>query len=61
MQALAHDARQQFGPIAAIPVPPSRETAKLTGDSVGMIRRMLTGHASVKNISDRSPSPRWPM
>ena len=28
-----------------------RETGKLAGDSLGMMRRMLTGHASVKNIS----------
>jgi regulator of sigma E protease len=50
MQAPVYDARQQFGPIAAIPAA-LRETGKLTRDSLGMIRRMLTGHASVKNIS----------
>ncbi len=50
MQAPVYDARQQFGPIAAIPAA-FRETGKLTRDSLGMIRRMLTGHASVKNIS----------
>ena len=45
-----YDAEQQFGPLAAIPAA-FRETGKLTADSLGMIRRMLTGHASVKNIS----------
>ena len=28
-----------------------RETGRLASDSLGMMRRMLTGHASVKNIS----------
>ena len=46
----AYDAEQRFGPLAAIPAA-FRETGKLTADSLGMIRRMLTGHASVKNIS----------
>ncbi len=45
-----YDAEQRFGPLAAIPAA-FRETGKLTADSLGMIRRMLTGHASVKNIS----------
>ncbi len=49
-QAAAYDARQQYGPFAAIPAA-LRETGKLASDSLGMIRRMLTGHASVKNIS----------
>ncbi|MET0808395.1 MAG: RIP metalloprotease RseP [Pseudoxanthomonas sp.] len=46
----AYDAEQQFGPLAAVPMA-LRETGKLTASSLGMIRRMLTGHASVKNIS----------
>lgn len=49
-QAPAYDAQQRFGPLAAIPAA-FRETGKMTSDSLGMIRRMFTGHASVKNIS----------
>ena len=49
-QAAAYDALQRFGPLAAIPAA-FRETGKMTSDSLGMIRRMFTGHASVKNIS----------
>ena len=49
-QAPAHDALRQYGPLAALPAA-LRETGKLAGDSLGMMRRMLTGHASVKNIS----------
>jgi len=45
-----YDALQQFGPLAAVPAA-LRETGKMTADSLGMIRRMLTGHASVKNVS----------
>ena len=45
-----YDAERRYGPLAAIPVA-LRETGKLASDSLGMIRRMLTGHASVKNIS----------
>ena len=49
-QAAAYDAKQQFGPLAAIPAA-FRETGRLTAGSLGMIRRMLTGQASLKNIS----------
>ena len=49
-QAPAYDALQRFGPLAAIPAA-FRETGKMTSDSLGMIRRMFTGQASVKNIS----------
>ena len=49
-QAPAYDARQQYGVFAALPAA-VRETGKLAADSLGMMRRMLTGHASVKNIS----------
>lgn len=49
-QAPAYDARQQYGVLAAIPAA-LRETGRLASDSLGMMRRMLTGHASVKNIS----------
>lgn len=46
----AYDAVQRHGPLAAIPAA-FRETGRLASESLGMIRRMLTGHASVKNIS----------
>ena len=49
-QAPVYDARQQYGVLAALPAA-VRETGKLAADSLGMMRRMLTGHASVKNIS----------
>ena len=44
------DAKLQYGPLAAIPVA-FRETGKLAGDTLGLIRRMLTGQASIKNVS----------
>ncbi|MBN6149031.1 RIP metalloprotease RseP [Xanthomonas sp. AmX2] len=46
----AFDAKRQYGPLAAVPAA-FRETGKLAADSLGMMRRMLTGQASVKNIS----------
>ncbi|KRG67486.1 zinc metalloprotease [Stenotrophomonas terrae] len=49
-QMPAYDARQQYGVLAALPAA-VRETGKLASDSLGMMRRMLTGAASVKNIS----------
>jgi regulator of sigma E protease len=49
-QAPVYDARQQYGPLAALPAA-VREAGRLASDSLGMMRRMLTGHASVKNIS----------
>ncbi|MCD9086393.1 RIP metalloprotease RseP [Stenotrophomonas sp. SY1] len=49
-QTAPYDARQQYGVLAALPAA-VRETGKLASDSLGMMRRMLTGHASVKNIS----------
>src|SRR3546814_2974647 len=45
-----HDATLEHGPVAARPAA-LRETWKLTGDSVAMIGRLLTGRASVENIS----------
>ena len=50
LQAPAYDAVQRHGPLAAIPAA-LRETGRLAGDSLGMMRRMLTGEASVKNLS----------
>jgi len=49
-QMPAYDARQQYGPLAALPAA-VRETGKLATDSLGMMRRMLTGAASLKNVS----------
>jgi regulator of sigma E protease len=49
-QAPAFDAKLQYGPLAAIPAA-FRETGKLAGDTLGIIRRMLTGQASLKNVS----------
>ncbi|MCC8487235.1 RIP metalloprotease RseP [Xanthomonas campestris] len=48
--APAYDSRQQYGVFAAVPAA-IRETGKMTADSLGMMKRMLTGQASVKNIS----------
>ncbi|TAK39505.1 MAG: RIP metalloprotease RseP [Lysobacteraceae bacterium] len=45
-----HDATLEHGPVAALPAA-LRETWKLTGDSVAMIGRLLTGRASVENVS----------
>jgi len=50
LKPATYDAKQQFGPLAAIPAA-FRETGKLASGSLGMIRRMLTGQASIKNIS----------
>ncbi len=50
MQMPGYDAKLQYGPLAAFPAA-LRETGKLTSDSLGMIRRMLTGDASLKNVS----------
>ena len=47
---LAYDAVQRHGPLAAIPAA-LRETGRMASDSLGMMRRMLTGEASVKNLS----------
>ncbi|WP_022973464.1 RIP metalloprotease RseP, partial [Xanthomonas maliensis] len=48
--APAYDSRQQYGLFAAVPAA-IRETGRMTADSLGMMKRMLTGQASVKNIS----------
>ncbi len=50
LPAPEYDAEQKLGPLAAVPAA-FRETGRMTADSLGMIRRMLTGHASVKNVS----------
>jgi regulator of sigma E protease len=48
--APAYDARLQYGPVAAVPAA-LHETWKLTSDSLGMIGRLLSGHASPDNVS----------
>jgi regulator of sigma E protease len=48
--APAYDAKLRHGPLAAIPAA-FAETGKLAADSFAMIRRMLTGRASVENLS----------
>ncbi len=56
-QAPAYDAVQRYGPLSAIPAA-LRETGRLASDSLGMMRRMLTGEASVKNLSGPVTSAR---
>jgi regulator of sigma E protease len=46
----AYDATLRYGPVAALPAA-VQETGKLAGDSLAMIGRLLTGHASVANVS----------
>ena len=49
-QAPAYDAAQKYGPLAAVPAA-LHETGKLASDSLGMMRRLVTGQASLKNVS----------
>ena len=44
------DALERFGPIAAVPAA-FKETGRQLGSMVGMIRGMIVGEASVKNLS----------
>ncbi len=46
----AYDATLRHGPLAAIPAAVA-ETGRLAGDSLAMIKRLLTGRASVENVS----------
>jgi regulator of sigma E protease len=46
----AYDAKLRYGPLAALPAA-FAETGKLAADSFAMIRRMVTGRASVENLS----------
>lgn len=50
VQMPAFDARQRHGPLAALPAA-LRETGRLTADTLGMMRRLVTGNASLQNIS----------
>jgi regulator of sigma E protease len=45
-----HDATLRYGPLAAIPAA-TTETWRLARDTVGMVWRMVSGRASVENIS----------
>ncbi|HSR64141.1 MAG TPA: RIP metalloprotease RseP [Xanthomonadaceae bacterium] len=45
-----YDATLRYGPVAAVPAA-LHETWKLASDSLAMIGRLLTGHASVANVS----------
>ncbi|NUS39056.1 MAG: RIP metalloprotease RseP [Lysobacter sp.] len=45
-----YDATLRYGPVAAVPAA-VRETWKLASDSLSMIGRLVTGHASVANVS----------
>lgn len=45
-----YDAKLRYGPVEALPAA-VRETAKLAGDSLSMIGRLLTGRASAANVS----------
>jgi regulator of sigma E protease len=49
-RAPAYDARLQFGPVAAVPAA-LEETWKLGSDSIAMIGRLVSGHASAGNVS----------
>lgn len=44
------DALQKYGPLQAVPAA-FRETAEVADKTLGMVRRLLTGHASAKNVS----------
>ncbi|WP_045727912.1 RIP metalloprotease RseP [Xanthomonas sp. GPE 39] len=46
----AFDAISRYGPLQAIPVA-LRETGRMAGDTLGLLRRMLTGEASLRNVS----------
>ncbi len=48
--APVYDTTLQYGPLAALPAA-LRETARATSDSLGMMRRMITGAASLQNVS----------
>ncbi|MBJ6980457.1 RIP metalloprotease RseP [Luteimonas sp. MC1572] len=49
-QAPTPDALLRHGPLAALPAAVA-ETGRLASDSLGMIRRLLTGRASAENVS----------
>ncbi|GAB3061293.1 RIP metalloprotease RseP [Stenotrophomonas tumulicola] len=46
----AYDTVLKYGPLAAVPVAIS-ETGRMATDSLGMMRRIVTGNASLQNVS----------
>jgi len=48
--APAYDMREQYGPLAAVPVA-IREGGRMTANNLGMIKRLVTGNASLKNVT----------
>ncbi len=46
----AYDTVLKYGPLAAVPVA-IRETGRMAADSLGMMRRIVTGSASLQNVS----------
>lgn len=48
--APAYDVRAQYGPLAAVPAA-IREAGRMTADTLGMMKRLVTGNASLKNVS----------
>ena len=49
-RAPAYDTVLKYGPLAAVPVA-IRETGRMAADSLGMMRRIITGNASLQNVS----------
>lgn len=49
-QVPAYDVRAQYGPLAAVPAA-LREAGRMTADTLGMMKRLVTGNASLKNVS----------
>jgi len=49
-KAPEHDTLRRYGPLEAIPAA-FRETGRLTSDTLGIMRRLLTGEASAKSLS----------
>jgi len=48
--APAYDTLLKYGPLAAVPAA-VRETGRMAGDSLAMMRRLVTGNASLQNVS----------
>jgi len=49
-QMPAYDVRSQYGPLAAVPAALG-EAGRMTADTLGMMKRLVTGNASLKNVS----------
>jgi len=48
--APAYDMREQYGPLAAVPVA-IRESGRMAATNLGMIKRLVTGNISLKNVT----------